>query len=64
MLDMRDNSESQSDIKAVGQIVLECLEPATFLRKGKSLLSNHWPPDLIDFVESTKFKSASALVKV
>ena len=64
MLFKRDSSDSQSDIEAVGQIILECLEPATFLRKGKSLLSNHWPPDLIDLVESTKSKSASALVKV
>lgn len=55
--------ESQSDIKAIGQIVLECLEPSTFLQKGYSLL-NTWPPKVSHFVKSTKSDSAQELLKV
>ena len=63
MLANRDIRESQEDVKAVGQIILECLEPSTFLRKGSSL-SNAWPTHVSDFVESTKSDSAQKLLKV
>lgn len=63
MLDNRDRTDSQGDVKAVGQIVLECLEPSTFLRKGISLV-NTWPSQASDFVESTKSDSAKRVLKV
>lgn len=63
MLANKDTKESQSDVKAIGQIVLECLEPSTFLQNGCSLL-NTWPHHVSHFVESTKSNSAQKLLKV
>lgn len=64
MLENKGISESQRDIEAVGGIIIECLEPSTFLRKGGSLISNDWGSDILNFVESTKSQSATKILKV
>lgn len=62
MLNNKDTRKAQDDIKAVGQIVLECLEPSTFLRGGS--LSKAWNSQVSNFMESTKSDSAQKLLKV
>jgi hypothetical protein len=64
MLSNRDLKDSQRDVEAVGHMVLECLEPSTFLRKGNSLVAKTWPSDVLDFVEATKTKSATEILQV
>ena len=63
MLENRDTRDSQEDVQALGQIILECLEPSTFLKEGKSLLKD-WQSHISNFVESTKLDSAKKLMKV
>lgn len=62
MLNNKDTREAQDDIKAVGQIILECLEPSTFLRGGS--LSNSWNSQVSSFMELTKSDSVQKLLKV
>ncbi|KAJ6115239.1 hypothetical protein N7486_001017 [Penicillium sp. IBT 16267x] len=61
MLENRDNKDSQSDLQALGEIIVECLEPRAFLR-GESL-SDTWPPNVSEFVKLTKVQSAQKLLK-
>lgn len=63
MLENRDTRDSQEDVQALGQIIVECLEPSTFLKEGKSLLKD-WHSHVSNFVESTKSDSAKKLMKV
>jgi hypothetical protein len=62
MLENRDTRDSQEDIKAIGDVVLECLDPKAFLQRGS--LSDKWTSDIFSFVESTKVDSAAKLLKV
>lgn len=64
MLQKRGSREAQEDLKDMGKIVLECLEPDTFLHKGSFLKSQSWESVVVDFVESTKCKSAQFLLQV
>lgn len=64
MLQKSGSSDVQEDLKDVGKIILECLEPATFLKQESSLKSKSWEADIVDFVESTKCKSAQFLLQV
>ncbi|KAJ5928352.1 kinase-like protein [Penicillium verhagenii] len=61
MLDNKDDSYSQDDVRAIGQIIVECLEPRAFLQGGS--LSETWPQDISEFVEFTKIQSAQRLLK-
>jgi hypothetical protein len=49
------------DVQALGQIILECLEPSTFLKEGKSLLKD-WHSHVSNFVESTKLEANEGMV--
>lgn len=62
MLQNRDNKDCQNDLKAVGQIIVECLEPLAFLQ-GLSL-SGTWSSQVSEFVKSTNVDSAQKLLKV
>ena len=64
MLQKSGFRDVQEDLKYVGKIILECLEPATFLKKESSLKSKSWESDVVGFVESTKCKSAQFLLQV
>ena len=55
---------AQNDIHSVGRIIIECLEPSTFLENGDSLISDGWDPVLIRFLESTKSCSIQELLRV
>ena len=61
MLENRDTRDSQEDVQALGQIILECLEPSTFLKEGKSLLKD-WHSHVSNFVESTKLEANEGMV--
>lgn len=63
MLENTSINESQKDLEAIGNIIIECLEPITFLRDGRSLLSD-WGSDVSDFVECTKTKPVEVIIKV
>ncbi|KAE8156467.1 kinase-like protein [Aspergillus tamarii] len=54
---------AQNDIHSVGRIIIECLEPSTFLENGDSLISDGWDPVLIRFLESTKSCSIQELLR-
>jgi tRNA1(Val) A37 N6-methylase TrmN6 len=64
MLQKSGSREVQEDLKDMGKIILECLEPATFLKQESSLKSKSWESDIVEFVESTKRKSAQFLLQV
>lgn len=55
---------AQNDIRSIGRIIIECLEPSTFLENGDSLISDSWDPVLIRFLESTKSGSIQELLWV
>lgn len=63
MIENKDATKDERDVEAVGIIIIECLEPSTFLRKGVSLVSS-WGSDVSNFVESTKSQSATEMLKV
>jgi hypothetical protein len=63
MLANKDVRDAQDDIKAVGQMIIESLEPANFLRNVTSL-SEAWSSHVSDFIEATKVDSAQTLLKV
>lgn len=63
MIQNRHVREAQVDIQCVGRMIIECLEPSTFLRMGDSLTSD-WVSDVAEFVECTKTQSATQLLKV
>ncbi|RJE18996.1 STYKc [Aspergillus sclerotialis] len=54
MLQNIGQDRAQNDIRSVGRMVIECLEPSTFYRKGESLTLGPWDPTLSKFVEHTK----------
>jgi hypothetical protein len=64
MLRQLDCKKSQEDARSLGQMVIECLEPTTFLRKGESLTLDSWDPMLSIFVNHTKSKSVHELIEV
>ncbi|KAJ6008539.1 hypothetical protein N7540_012515 [Penicillium herquei] len=61
MLGSRDASDSQNDIAAIGNMIVECLDPKAFLQGGS--LSEQWPSNVSSFAKSTKVKSAKELSK-
>lgn len=63
MLANKNIRDWQDDVKAVGQMVIESLEPANFLRNVTSL-SETWSSNVSGFIESTKLDSAQSLLKV
>lgn len=63
MLANQDVRDWQDDVKAVGQMIIESLEPANFLRNGTSL-SETWSSNVSGFIEATKLDSAQSLLKV
>ncbi|KAF3394007.1 hypothetical protein F1880_005511 [Penicillium rolfsii] len=63
MLQKSGSSVLQEDLKSMGKIIIECLEPATFLKQESSLKSKSWESDIVDFIESTKSKSAQFLLQ-
>lgn len=63
MLKNKEITERNPDVDALGMILIECLEPSTFLRKGASLTSD-WGSGVPEFVELTKSQSAAMLLKV
>ncbi|KAF7594870.1 hypothetical protein BBP40_007904 [Aspergillus hancockii] len=61
MLRNSDMKRCQDDIRSVGRLVIECLEPITFMRKSDSLQGS-WDPALVKFLESTETKQANELL--
>ena len=55
--------QSQTDIVGLGRIMIECLEPGTFIKQGEAL-ENDWDAVLMDFQKSTNSMSASELLEV
>ncbi|KAK6810694.1 hypothetical protein RU639_013498 [Aspergillus parasiticus] len=63
MLQEFSSKTAQNDIRSIGRIIIECLEPSTFLENGDSLISDTWDPVLIRFLESTKSGSIQELLR-
>ncbi|KAE8399774.1 kinase-like protein [Aspergillus pseudonomiae] len=63
MLQALSSKTAQADIRSVGRIIIECLEPSTFLENGDSLISDSWDPVLVKFLESTKSDSIQELLR-
>lgn len=64
MLKGIDRKEAQNDVRSLGQIIIECLEPSTSLGKGDTLVMNNWDSALVKFQISTKTKAAQDLLQV
>lgn len=64
MLQKIGQEKAQEDIRSVGRMVVECLEPSTFLKKGESLSLGPWDTALTKFVEHTKSKPIEVITKV
>lgn len=62
MLGKRDAKDSQNDIQAIGNMILECIDPKAFLQGG--CLSDKWPSNVSTFVDATKVDCAKKLSKV
>ena len=59
-----DGHKQQDDIKSLGQIILECLEPSAILQEKPSLTEANWDPALVNFYKGTKTKPAHQLLEV
>lgn len=63
MLQRISQDKAQEDIRSVGRMVIQCLEPGTSLKKGESLRLGSWDPALTKFVEHTKSKPIEVITK-
>ncbi|PYI33117.1 kinase-like protein [Aspergillus indologenus CBS 114.80] len=63
ILHSQDLELHQDDIRSIGTMIIECLEPQTSLQKEDCLRSKTWDPKLINFIEATKQRSAQYLLK-
>ncbi|KAH8424210.1 uncharacterized protein LDX57_001967 [Aspergillus melleus] len=64
MLQRISQDNAQEDIRSVGRMVIQCLEPVTSLKKGESLRLGPWDPALTKFVEHTKSNPIEVITKV
>ncbi|EER44422.1 conserved hypothetical protein [Histoplasma capsulatum H143] len=60
---LKQEYEAQTDIRSVGTMITECLEPHMMLRHGDIPISETFPDNLREFQTRTRTTSAVELLK-